>query len=186
MNPRQRRLIADSQGLRTEFAGHRYVTVTPVGFDPAEEYRVVFRVRGVILGPSGQPAYSDHHEASIRLPSGYPRTKPVATMLTPIFHPNFGPALGDEICIGDYWSPTQSLSDIVVTIGELIQYQRYNTRSPLNAAAARWAAENEHIFPVGTVGLFQSEPDVTVAPVPDSFVGLSEPVVDQDATMEGI
>jgi hypothetical protein len=81
-------------------------------------------------------------------------------METAIFHPNFGPNIGDEICIGDYWSPAQSLSDIVVTIGELIQYQRYNTRSPLNAVAARWVAQNEAIFPVGHVSLFQAEPSI--------------------------
>jgi ubiquitin-protein ligase len=168
-------LTADAASLRTEFAGHPFVTVTPIGFEPAEAYSVTYRVRGIALDANGQPAYADLHTATIRLPAGYPREKPVATMQTPIFHPNFGPRIGDEICIGDYWSPTQSLVDIVVTIGELIQYQRYNVRSPLNAVAARWTAQNESLFPVGRVSLYQAEPAITIrAPADSEHPGVPE------------
>lgn len=164
MNPRARRLLAEAQGLSTEFSGHPNVTITPLGVEPADTYRVTFRLRGVVLGQNGQPTWSDDHSVVIRLGAGFPRTKPVATMETPIFHPNIGARVGEEVCIGDYWSPAETLADIVVTIGELIQYQRFNIRSPLNAVAARWAAENERIFPVGNVGLFQAEPTVVVQP----------------------
>ena len=137
MNPRMRRLTADSIAMRTEFAGHPNISVTPIGYDPPESYRIIYRLRGVSLDQKG-----------------------LAVMESPIFHPNFGPRIGEEICIGDYWSPAQSLVDIVITIGELIQYQRYNTRSPLNAVAARWVASNESVFPVGNVSLFQREPEI--------------------------
>lgn len=160
VNPRLRRLTADAESLRTEFAGHPEIQVVPLGYEPADAYRLVFRLTGVALDATGQPAVVNHHQAVIQLVAGYPREKPIAVMETAIFHPNFGPNIGDEICIGDYWSPAQTLSDIVVTIGELIQYQRYNTRSPLNAIAARWVAQNEAIFPVGHVSLFQAEPNI--------------------------
>jgi hypothetical protein len=153
-----RRLTADAESLRTEFAGHPEIQVLPLGYEPADAYRLIFP--GIALDATGQPAIINHHQAVIQLVAGYPREKPIAVMETAIFHPNFGPNIGDEICIGDYWSPAQSLSDIVVTIGELIQYQRYNTRSPLNAVAARWVAQNEAIFPVGHVSLFQAEPSI--------------------------
>jgi hypothetical protein len=83
-------------------------------------------------------------------------------MQTPVFHPNFGPNPGDEICIGDFWTPAQTLVDIVAKIGEMLQFQNYNVRSPLNAVAARWVAQNEGIFPVGDVDLFQAEPEISL------------------------
>jgi ubiquitin-protein ligase len=169
MSPRARRLLAESQAISTEFAGHPHITVTPVGVEPADAYRIIYRLRGVVLGPDGQPAWSDTHSVILRLGAGFPRTKPTAIMETPIFHPNIGARVGEEVCIGDYWSPAESAVDIIVTIGELIQYQRYNVRSPLNAVAARWAADNERLFPVGRIGLFQAEPRVAVVhPGPES------------------
>lgn len=157
-----RRLAADAQQMRTEFAGHPQIDVTPLGFEPAEAYRVTYRLTGVALDPQGQPEYVHVHHVHVQLPATYPRSKPLFRMETPIFHPNFGSRVGEEVCIGDYWSPAQSLADIVVTIGEMIQYQRYNVRSPLNAVAARWVAENESVFPVGAVPLFQAEPEISV------------------------
>jgi ubiquitin-protein ligase len=121
-----RRLTADAEGLRTEFAGHPNIFTVPVGYEPSDAYRITFNVPGISLDANGQPITIQFHQVLVQLVAGYPREKPVATMETRIFHPNFGPKIGDEICIGDYWSPAQSLPDIVVTIGELIQYQRYN------------------------------------------------------------
>jgi len=57
-------------------------------------------------------------------------------MTTPVFHPNINP---QKICIGDHWSAGQSLAQMVVHIGEMICYQSYNLKSPLNAKAAAWA-----------------------------------------------
>jgi ubiquitin-protein ligase len=66
-------------------------------------------------------------------------------MLTPVFHPNIDP---QKICIGDHWSAGQSLADMVVRIAEMICYQSYNTKSPLNAEAAAWAEQNEAQLPL--------------------------------------
>jgi ubiquitin-protein ligase len=162
VNPRLRRLVADAQQLRTEFAGHPNITVEGVGWDPPEQYRVTFRVPGVTLGTGGQPLVVEQHRALIVLPAAYPREKPYCTAETQVFHPNFGANAGEEICIGDYWTPSQSLADIVVKIGEMLQYREYNIRSPLNAVAGRWAAENEAIFPIGDIGLYQAEPVVAL------------------------
>lgn len=170
MNPRMRRLSVDAEVMRTEFAGHPHITVVPEGWEPYERYTVHYGLRGVVLSPPGQPSWSEAHTASIVLPAAYPRQKPFCTMQTPIFHPNFGAIQGEEICLGDYWTPAQTLPDIVVKIGQMIQYQVYNVRSPLNAVAARWTAGNEALFPVGEIQLFQAEPEVTLqalAPSPE-------------------
>jgi len=163
MHPRVRRLLADAELMRTEFAGHPNIHVEPVGWDPPEQYRVTYEVPGVTTDPaSGQPVVAEVHRAVITLPAAYPREKPYSTMETAVFHPNFGPNAGDEICIGDYWTPAQTLVDIVVKIGEMLQFQEYNVKSPLNALAARWCAENDSIFPIGSIVLFQAEPEISL------------------------
>jgi hypothetical protein len=183
MNPRLRRLLADADAIRTEFAGHPNIGVASIGPEPPEAYRVRFNLRGATLDHAGQPVIASDHQIVIQLPAAYPREKPIAVTETLVFHPNFGGHVGDEICIGDFWTPTRSLADIVVAIGEMIQFQRYNTKSPLNAVAARWTAENESIFPLGTVGLFQSEPQISLklpgAELPASVRVTSDSVNDE-------
>jgi hypothetical protein len=66
-------------------------------------------------------------------------------MLTPVFHPNFDDA---SVCIGDFWAPSEGLDDLVIRIGRMIAYQEYNTRSPLNGLAAKWAAEHPNLLPI--------------------------------------
>jgi len=164
MHPRVRRLLADAELMRTEFAGHPHIQVEPMGWDPPEQYRVTYQVPGVSLDPAtAQPVVTEVHRAVITLPASYPREKPYSTMETSVFHPNFGANAGDEICIGDYWTPAQTLVDIVVKIGEMLQFQEYNVKSPLNAQAARWCAENGSIFPIGTIELFQAEPEIALS-----------------------
>jgi len=62
-----------------------------------------------------------------------------------LFHPNFDDA---TVCIGDLWAASEGLDDLVIRIGRMIAYQEYNTKSPLNGLAAKWAAQNTHLLPV--------------------------------------
>jgi uncharacterized membrane protein len=66
-------------------------------------------------------------------------------MLTPVFHPNFDDAM---VCIGDFWAASEGLDDLIIRIGRMISYQEYNTKSPLNGLAAKWAAQNPNLLPV--------------------------------------
>jgi ubiquitin-protein ligase len=163
VNPRLRRLIADAERMRTEFAGHPNIVVEPVGWDPPEEYRITYRVPGVSLADdTDQPEIVGEHRVRIKLTASYPREKPYFTTETNVFHPNFGQHAGDEICVGDDWTPAQPLPDLIIKIGEMLQYRQYNIRSPLNAVAGRWAAENENLFPVGHIALYQAEPEISL------------------------
>ena len=71
-------------------------------------------------------------------------------MLTPVYHPNIDP---QKICIGDHWNAGQSLIELITRIGEMISYQSYNVKSPLNAKAAMWAEQNEASLPLEKVDL---------------------------------
>ena len=157
MNPRQRRLQGDYAELRRKFDGNPHLVIEPVGPAPYERYRIVFRLPSLRLDTNNQPVVVPSTVVDIALPSRYPREKPYATTVDRVFHPNFG----EYICLADYWSPAQSLADIVTQIAEMLQWQRYNVRSPLNAVAAEWVRTHPSEVPVGTVVV--GEPEVVIA-----------------------
>jgi len=184
-NPRLRRLQADYENVRAEFSGHPHVTVEALGPRvPPERYRVQFRLVGLFLN-GDQPDYREMHEVDITLPRAYPAEKPYCVPLSPIFHPN----IKDYFCIADYWAASMSLVDVIVKLGEMIQWRVYNPRSPLDAIAARWAVQQDEsgldVFPVGKVDLgvadfnvgLKSRPSIaSLAPLEDG----SEPAVEDD------
>jgi hypothetical protein len=55
--------------------------------------------------------------------------------------------------VGDHWSPGESLESIVIRIGEILAFQSYNLKSPLNGEAARWVEEHEDELPTDPVSL---------------------------------
>ncbi len=154
MTARMRRLASDWEQLKQEFAGHRYISVVPAEGDPPERYRVTYLVNGIYLLPDGTVSPIGRHEVEITLHAEYPRYKPICRIFTPIWHPNFRDG---QICIGDIWGAGESLSDIIINIGDMIQYKSWNSYSPLSADAARWAIENKHLFPVGNIELRKAD-----------------------------
>ncbi|MHB8531541.1 MAG: ubiquitin-conjugating enzyme E2 [Solirubrobacteraceae bacterium] len=151
MNPRLRRLQADYELVREMFSGHPHVGIEPIGTRlPPESYRAAYRLRGLYL-EGDQPAYRDLHHVELILPRHYPAEKPYVVPLEPIFHPN----IRDSFCIADYWAAGMTLADVVVKLGDMIQWRIYNTASPLDAIAAKWATEQEAggLFPIGNVDL---------------------------------
>lgn len=148
--PRLRRLANDYQLLQQVFHGSSHVRINRVEGDPPTRYEIALHLPGVERVVNGEPVLRDDHLVEIVLTSTCPRTAPMCRMLTPIFHPNIEPAV---ICIGDHWTAAERLCDLVVRIGEMIQYQSYNNRSPLDGEAAMWADLHEADLPVGTIDL---------------------------------
>lgn len=151
MTARERRLMSDYEQVRKDFSGHKNIIVTPVGNEPPEKYHITYFVNGIYLLPDGRIETQGRHEVEITLHADYPRYKPICKILTPIWHPNFRDG---QICIGDIWGAGESLSDIIINIGDMIQYKSWNSYSPLSADAAQWAMENKHLFPVGNIDLY--------------------------------
>lgn len=150
MTARMRRLASDYEEIKKNFAGHKNIIVTAIGTEPPEKYHVTYFVNGIYLLPDGRIETLGRHEVEITLHADYPRYKPICKILTPIWHPNFRDG---QICIGDIWGAGESLSDIIINIGDMIQYKSWNSFSPLSAEAAKWAMENKHLFPVGNINL---------------------------------
>ena len=151
MTARMRRLASDWEQVRKDFTGHQNIVVTPIGEEPPEKYHVTYFVNGIYLLPDGRIETLARHEVEITLHADYPRYKPICKILTPIWHPNFRDG---QICIGDIWGAGESLSDIIINIGDMIQYKSWNSYSPLSADAAQWAMEYKHLFPVGNAELY--------------------------------
>jgi ubiquitin-protein ligase len=156
MNARIRRLTADFNGIVQAFSSHPYIKVQAMEGNPPIRYLVTYNVTGIRWDKRLQkPVESNFHQAEIYLHRDYPRIKPRCVTKTEIFHPNFG----DWICIGDYWAAGEKLTDIIIQIGQMIQYQKYNVKSPVNVTAARWAAENASLLPIGRLDLYLPEPE---------------------------
>src|SRR5436190_10920831 len=144
-SPRTRRLILDEQLLQSLLQDWPLVKVTGKAGIPPEIYRFTYNIRGLYVSGSGEILERDTHVLEVNLTLGYPRRAPQCRMLSPVFNPNFDDSM---VCIGDFWAASEWLDDLIIRIGRMIAYQEYNTKSPLNGLAAKWAAQNRHLLPV--------------------------------------
>jgi hypothetical protein len=144
-SPRTRRLVLDEQMLHRLFEGWPLIEITGKAGMPPEIYRFTYHLRGLYVAGGGEILERDSHILEVNLTLGYPRRAPQCRMLTPVFHPNFDDSM---VCIGDFWAASEGLDDLIVRIGRMISYQQYNTKSPLNGLAAKWAAQNSHLLPI--------------------------------------
>ncbi len=146
---RLRRLRADFERLTEYVRQHPRLRLIHAEGDPPEKYQLEFQIKSLrMAGGELQPVQS--HLVEISLPLAYPRTPPQCRMLSPVFHPNIAP---HAICVGDHWGAGESLQSIVTRIGEMLAYQSYNVKSPLNGEAARWVEENKHRLPLDRVSM---------------------------------
>jgi len=152
-NVRLRRLNADHEKLQEYARLHPRITLLQAEGDPPERYQLQYRIRS-LRSINGELEPVKDHTVEILLPRNYPRTPPQCRMLTPVFHPNIAP---HAICVGDHWSAGESLQSIVTRIGEMLAYQSYNVKSPLNGEAARWVEENRDRLPLDRVSLLVDE-----------------------------
>ncbi len=181
---RTRRLIAEQQQMRQAFSRGALIRLMHVIGSPAEVYKVEFKIRGVESLESDQPVFRGNHVAEIRLTRDYPRLAPACRMLTPIFHPNIDES---TICVGDHWVAGERLTDLVIRIGQMIAYQQYNIKSPLNGEAAMWADLNPDLLPIDARDLYPperpKEPQPIAAPAGGSSIAPSPG--DQSPRTEG-
>ena len=150
---RLRRLTSDSAKLQDYVRRHPRVRMMQASGDPPERDQLEFRIKSLRMAGSDLQLIQSHI-VEIALPLNYPRIPPQCRMLTPVFHPNIAP---HAICVGDHWAASESLESIVIRIGEMLAYQSYNVKSPLNGEAARWVEENKHRLPLDPVSLIPEE-----------------------------
>ncbi len=145
LSPRIRRLKLDYEQIQQRLAGSPVIRMVGTAGLPPELYRFQYLLRGLYVAADGAILERNEHLLEVNLSLGYPRRAPQCRMLTPVFHPNFDDS---SVCIGDFWAASEGLDDLIIRIGRMIAYQEYNTKSPLNGLAAKWAAQNAHLLPV--------------------------------------
>jgi ubiquitin-protein ligase len=171
LSPRIRRLKLDHDQLVEKFAGWPLIQITGTAGMPPEVYRFVYNIKGLFVSPTGEIQERPMHHLEVNLSLGYPRRAPQCRMLTPVFHPNFDDS---TVCIGDFWAASEGLDDLIIRIGRMIAYQEYNTKSPLNGLAAKWAEQHARLFPVDSRDiappLFRVAAKVETVPAPATAV----------------
>lgn len=117
---------------------------------PPNQYIIEYRCRGIERLQETQPVFRTTHRVEITLLQNYPKEKPMAKFLTPIFHPNI--YVNRQVCLGSYWTMSETLCELVQRIGKIIQYSTdvLNLGNPANALAAKWALSYQQLFPVDT------------------------------------
>ena len=115
--------------------------------DPPTRYIVTYKVKGLVGREPDKLREQTRFDVEFQLTDEYPRMAPVVTARQKVWHPNFW--RNQKVCIdAEHFAAGQSLTDLVIRVGEMIQYQVINLGDPANRDAAEWAAKNEHLFPI--------------------------------------
>ncbi len=146
MSVRLRRLQADYERIKAAFTGDACIRLLDTIGNPPEKYQFEFLVPSLQMDAATKVVRRHNHfVAEISLTNAYPRMSPQCRMLTPVFHPNIAP---HAICIGDHWAAGESLPNLIVRIAEMLVFQSYNVKSPLNGEAAKWVELNQRSLPL--------------------------------------
>jgi ubiquitin-protein ligase len=132
------RLEADHERLRALAAASDEMITLLAGPTPALP-QATLELRYAIARSERYPLdVTRQTRLRIVLPARYPFQPPVATVLTPVWHPNVFPA--GVICLGSRWLASEGLDLFVQRLARLLTFDSLlvNTASPANRVAAQW------------------------------------------------
>lgn len=164
-------LEAIFQEIKTSFAQHQQIQVTPIAGDPPDQYRVAYHLRGFCKEDGGEVQICPDHIITITLPFGFPHFPPNCTPENPVFHPDFDQA---AICIGEFWENTPSLAELIIHIGCMLCGEIYSSNNAFNEEAATWYKENQDKLPLDTIRRF-SAPEEQPVPLPEKERAIPTP-----------
>ncbi|MCP5099506.1 MAG: ubiquitin-conjugating enzyme E2 [Chloroflexi bacterium] len=145
-NIRETRLRNDHDRVRDLVNRSEFIHILTTDGDPVEKYLIRFTCKGVEkISSSGQPVLREQHDVTVYLHAEYPLKQPQLKWLTPIFHPNIH--VTGAVCIGAWWA-AKTLDELLLTLGEMVQYKNYDPKDPMNSKAAAWAMRHKRIFPI--------------------------------------
>lgn len=121
------------------------IKITQVEGDPPDNYAIEYHLKGYVRNPDSTIAIAELHRVEIVLPFGYPNFPPLVKPLTHIFHPDIDPA---AIRIAEHWQAKPNLSDLVLTIGEMICGNIYSSDNPFNQEASDWYEQHRGDLPL--------------------------------------
>jgi ubiquitin-protein ligase len=159
-NARYARLAIEYTKLMNLAARSNFIEVHPVEVQPGwapEKYVITYRCRGIAsVDAQGAPLASEFHQVSMYMGSDYPLKEPYLRWLTPIWHPNIDHLEPHHVCTNNVqnWFAAKPLAELVLAMGEMVQYKHYHAKwvspFPLDRAAAEWVLQVAE--PDGIVG----------------------------------
>jgi len=145
VNPPSVRLAADAAGLHALAAASR----GKIAFaDNPAPGRFVVELGYTTAGSRSYPAVRQNGmRLVIDLPPRYPFQPPLATVTTPILHPNVYPS--GVVCIGAKWSPSEGMDLFVRRIARLLTFDAefVNVHSAANPDALFWYLDARARYP---------------------------------------
>ena len=145
-NIRERRLNNDFRLVEELHRNSDLIDLVRSEGNPPDKYTIRYTCKGVEkVDNRNRPIYREVHEVSIYLHAEYPLKQPQIKWMTPIFHPNIHTT--GAVCIGAWW-PAKTLDELILTMGDMVQYKNLDPKDPMNSLAAAWARRNRHLFPV--------------------------------------
>jgi ubiquitin-protein ligase len=127
------------------------INIVPLNYKegcPVEEYIITFKCRGIIgIKHNNEPIYGEFHQVKLTLGAEFPVSEPYLRWLTPIWHPNIEHLEPHHVCTNNIesWWPGRALTDLILTLGEMVQYKQYHAAwippFPLDRDAAKWVEE---------------------------------------------
>lgn len=143
---RETRLRNDYQRVRELVDRSDLIHLVSTEGDPPERYLIRYTCNSVeSVSKSGRPRLRDMHEVTIYLHADYPLKQPQLKWRTPIFHPNIH--VSGAVCIGAWW-PAKTLDELLLTLGEMVQFKNFDPKDPMNSRAASWSTRNKQLFPI--------------------------------------
>lgn len=145
-NIRETRLRNDYNRVRDLVNRSEFIHIVTTDGDPVEKYLIRFTCNGVEkISSGGKPVLRDSHEVTVYLHAEYPLKQPQLKWQTPIFHPNIH--VTGAVCIGAWW-PAKTLDELLLTLGEMVQYKNFDPKDPMNSKAAAWSLRHKQLFPI--------------------------------------
>lgn len=136
-----------AQGLALAAASD-ILDLVPLDDPPTRRWVARFRCAGLVESESGAIVEGDEFWAGITFRDDHLRAIDPALLVTwlrpRIWHPN---VLGQLVCLGRTGVGI-SLVEIVYQLHAMVTYAKATLDDALNPAAAAWAREHQHLFPV--------------------------------------
>lgn len=158
-DPRFARLSIEYTDLLNLAARSRFIKVEPVDVQPGwppEKYIITYTCKGIArIDEGGAPIFSEFHQVSLYLGRDYPLREPYLKWLTPIWHPNIEHEEPRHVCTNyiQSWFSSKRLSNLVLIMGEMVQYKRYHAQwsppYPIDEETARWVID--YAEPLGII-----------------------------------
>lgn len=150
-NARYARLAIEYTKLMNLAARSNFINIRPIEMQPGwppEKYIITYTCRGIAsVDEQDAPRVSEFHQVSMYMGSEYPLKEPYLRWLTPIWHPNIAHEEPHHVCTNNVqnWFAAKPLAELVLAMGEMVQYKHYHAKwippYPLDRAAADWVLE---------------------------------------------